>query len=665
MIRFGCISDLLINDQLACDIIDKYKPEKFIFKIPIKSRNLKACLKYLESTFNNNFSYFLIEAFVKMIGEYQKTTVLNQQDYVTLIIKIIEKHNHLLFEIPRDFWTPDTYQAIIDKAPKTMTYAYHLVEQEIFTQDQIQNIFMHTVKKNSNLISHLKNYKSIGLSLQSYSEICLEAVKENANTIQYIHQDAINMSLYQTAVEQNGSALQYIKLNNNIQESEYIELCFLAVERTPSALQYVDDKYKLAVIDALDLERIAQLDYGMIEFIPDSYPKKKELIKKIADNTSNIVITQYDDKEFKDTYLVYANHLKRKGKTIHVNTAGLNYLLSTISPQASINLVLLGHATHKAEKLAGIDANKINSILIDNEMIQRVTLLGCHSAVSKPLAKEQEMISDYKQRHTYAGLLIANELPDPSKYEDYFKKMKVDKNQHTANKFFILVHSRAKTSSPVLLEITKGTDDVITENKYDLDKNKLDNIAPILGKNKGKIPYAPKKNVLYNLVGGKNSVYLNHEQSLRMIGAACGYADIFHREHPEYKQRKNEYPFLAGLEIGQDEADVIQPSLLKLFSDKIKSEPKITRDIVVKGYTQSVHVDIQEQQMKMARTYLYSKKYKESKTPKFFSQKGKEDNIERKKLREERRKNIDAMAKGETEEESKVKSIKLHTKRHK
>ncbi len=73
----------------------------------------------------------------------------------------------------------------------------------------------------------------------------------------------------------------------------------------------------------------------------------------------------------------------------------------------------------------------------------------------------------------------------------------------------------------------------------------------------------------------------------------------------------------------------MQESLLKKLVDAIKYDQTIKRDILVKGYTKYLHVNIKENRLQVTRTHLYPSNYVGST---FYSKQG---TIDYKKLANE------------------------------
>ena len=380
----------------------------------------------------------------------------------------------------------------------------------------------------------------------------------------------------------------------------------------------------------------------------------------------------YKDHEIHDAYLVYAHSPARKGKTLHVSSDELREMLTKVRKYqghaaSHLNLVFLGHATYRTNFIASMDAADISTLVADHDNISRVTLLGCHTATVAPTEKEKRMTEKYQDtlkspKYAHSAVMLMSYLPNKDQYDGFFKKMSTDSKGRKTDTLFILINNSSSKKPAMLMLKKDSSTGSISMHSYDnLTDESMVAIKKLIGSSSGKIPIPSNKNPIIYYRGGKSAEFLTQIDSEKLLDVLNENEPRFSKRHPQYKEDKQMFPFMTGLELEESEEDKISPSLLKHVKDAIKSEPRITREITVKGYNKAVHVDTKERQMKVYETHLYKSEYSGKDRSTFFSEL--KDNIDRKKLADARKREMEKMAKGELGEESIAKSIIVRVKK--
>ena len=116
---------------------------------------------------------------------------------------------------------------------------------------------------------------------------------------------------------------------------------------------------------------------------------------------------------------------------------------------------------------------------------------------------------------------------------------------------------------------------------------------------------------------------------------------------------------MRGVAMNEAEQDKLDTSLLKKLVDAIKAEPRVKREVEVKGYTRSLHVDMVEEGFRGSRSNIYEKEYRYRTPDSFFGRSSVEikPNIIYKQMYAEIKSEMDRMAKGVEQPESSAKSI--------
>lgn len=517
--------------------------------------------------------------------------------------------------------------------------------------------------------AYMKRVTQNGLDLKDVPSemrnkpLCLAAVQQNGKAIQHVPDVILDDDIKLAAIKSDCLALLLISeesrseefcfhsvrrngilLGDVPNESRTKRVCVAAVLQNSLAMAHVPDDILIDVIDAVTPEKILSDNYDARRFLPSNYD---EVCQTFLFNIRNIVITDdadniislCSDYELRDIYLVYANSSKHKGKTIHVDLANVSKLMEELKSYdiANINFVLLGHANNESEELAGMCFEEIASFIKDHDKISSLTLLGCNTAQAEKLNKEKKMIRKFASTYQAkkSGLMFMSHFPAEEHCADLLSRVNLDST-------FVVVESQ-KDSQYYLVFIENERMQTCL-----LDQAKVNNLENFL--NHGNRLKFPKEVGRINIF--RDKIKPLSQQELQQFLDVRDNAIKFTKLHPEYKMDKKIYPFLRNITIDKTELDKLKPSLFKKLIRTLE-ESGFNRELIVKGYLKFLHVDTQEKCMQLTKTYLYrEKKYHHCR---FYED---EDVINRKKLLDERRNDINQMIKGNVTGDSIVKSIK-------
>ncbi len=497
-------------------------------------------------------------------------------------------------------------------------------------------------------------------------EICLLAVQSDGDMLKFVPMDLRDDAMCLAAVKSRGLALEHVPIARRsdmiIEES---------VKQNVASLTFIEDNVKLKIIEKLGFENLLISDFSLLSRLPEGHDYHSK-IKDFLSTIKHIVVTKgdlYSDIEVKDAFRVYSESAKRKGKTIHVNRYSLNDLLKLIdkySSQERLNLVLLGHATTSSDQIADLKVSDIIEVVADNTNINTVTLLGCNSAKSLPLEEEKVLDKNYREqlasteRNVYSGVALMSDFPEAEMQKDLFKKMATDEQGKTTNTIYVIVTNKTNAKTNVVTLQRDAANNQITSTNQELNDESFAKLSKLIGNTSGKLPPTTKRMPVNYYRGGKATSFLSPAESEQLTEILHSNEQRYSKQHPKYKQDKKAFPFMTGISIDESEEDKLQSSLLQKVTAAIRDDYRIQQEVDVKGYTKAIHVDTKERQMKVFRTHLYDKDYKGLPSQNFFTDKL--DNINRKKLAEERKIELDKMT-SNNKTESSAKSITVRIKK--
>lgn len=540
--------------------------------------------------------------------------------YITeeVYIECIKQHPDAILAMPKEFMNEKMYQLAIKHNAACLEYipeskrTYALCEKAV---DASPSVLAFVPNK-------IKTY-----------EMCFKVV-ERTGILHNVPEDYMDEKICMIATKVNGLSLSNVPNKNKYP----LELFINAVGNNAAALEFVPEDRKFAVIETIKAETILRDNITVFDYFPAELQNKYQQIKDdILKQAQHIVVIANADKidhELRDIYHVYANDPKRKNKTIYTDESRLNDVLTTVttSPHA-ITLALVGHANPDSTSIADIDVGNIVTILENNENINSIALLGCNSAKSKMPVEEWRMIQqlDDSVENSYPngiGFLASSKPLEPKDYEECFKQVAMDA---------VGVLMRTGQSQPPykLLYLQRGKDNHIFEKSYEINETQLQEIKNYIMKGgKSPIPKDGIRKIRFN----SNPLSNNTWQQIVNI---CQGNARFIKSDTNYHRDKKRYPFLNYFTMSEAEAEKkLEKSLLKIFFEEISTaqkEGRIKQDITLKGYANSLHVDVKQRAMIVTRTHLYPKTYTQS----MFHQN--KENIEVDKMTTERKQTIEKL----------------------
>lgn len=479
------------------------------------------------------------------------------------------------------------------------------------------------------------------------SECCMEAVKQDGNALEFVPESVEDYENIRTvALQQTGAALRHIPM-----EKRSLKMCVDSVMQNSLFLEYVPDDLKKIVIETITPEKILADNYAAHQYFPEGFDYDDHFLSGIK----HIIVTKNNatikDHELKDISLVYANSPKRQNKILVTNNNDVEFLLERLEKNQAqnINLVLLDHANEKSEKIAAMDAKSVSNLLSQHPIIDRITLLGCNTAKSEKLDTEIEMIRRFSHSNHTAGLILMSSIPAKEQFSTLLKFANLDE-------VYVLINPLHGKEHHQLLHLSKDGENLINDNMITLDNDAIKNLQNTFIRGK-KFSFPKSENEKKIMRDSEHTLSLKEQEK---ILETFFKTEKFDREHPEYKQDKKKYPYLSSVTIDKQEENKLKESLLKKMSAVIRNNPEITWDIEIKGYTKSVHADLIKNRLQGSRSYLYTSQYKKSKSTFFHSKK---ENIERKKLAEERNILNKELEKKNESGDTTVKAIKVRIKK--
>jgi len=486
-------------------------------------------------------------------------------------------------------------------------------------------------------------------------EILLAAVKQNGYALSFVAPEKQTEAMRLEAVIQDGDALQDIPA-----KEQTIDVCLAAVLQDAKALEYVSDHHREAIIDSLSPAYLLAADYACIRYFSNREKYEGE-INAFLSKIKYVVVrrddgTHHHDDEIRDIQTVYAQ--KHPGKTVCMSIEDendkneLDHLLTTLQNNRSpIHLALTGHANPTARELAGMTVTDIVNACENHPNITHIHLVGCRTAQALPPQQEKEMSQSLaekirkKEQKKYGFQTMLNAPVNDAEFEkkcaDFCEKNKLDG---------VYVVSKEGNDTYRLIAMKISNDGKMVEKISDIPENRREKVTTVL---KMKKPLVFQKDIL-TYRDQQSPMQPNEVTAVRALAYEH---DRFDPRHPKYETDKKTYPFLAKIPAAITD---LQESLLKKLANKIEKNLDIKHEITIEGFTQALHVDAPTQQLLASRTHLYpSTGY----TSALFGQG--ESIINREKLNQERREDINATKKENSELEgaSKARTLLVKTRR--
>ena len=651
-LRYLIPPELYFNDETIRDaIVSRIGTD--LFYVPEQMRNLKICVAAVNQT-----PSALAYVPEKLVDHDEFKKVLD------ICYNTIPEYPQALSWLPISKRSFDLCHAAVLKDYRAIIYVPDALLDRAEFKQAIENWRL-------DIMANVENIKFTPVKLLT-QDICNAAVVANIGFMPFVPKAFLLDVCVLLMAKHNYSKRSLLTYFNHITKDESIKLDYLEhAKNNPSIFKLLNEEDKIFVVDTLGAEHFLQDDYANIPLLPQSCITDTMLTSMLR-NIVHVVVTEREiatsAEELNDTFNVYANSPARKGKTIHVDTPNLQNLLTNLKKYqekgAELNIVLLDHANSDSVSLAGINVNEMTDLLARNDNVTKVTLLGCNTVKAKQLDIEKVMESQYQAAlkapapKSYSAVILSYDLPTEDQYAKFFDKMSTDKNKHPAETLYIFVYG-SFTQSPCVIALKKDLNGSVTGQRYDQTDESMQQLGKVVGNKK-----ASKNQRIIYYRGGNSTDNLTPDESIKVADIVNSQHPRFSKGHPQYKEDKKMFPFMAGVALQAPEEDKILPSLLKRLADAIKNNSDIQRDIAIKGYTKEVHVDKIERQMKVHDTHLYTPKYEELRF-RFFSTEHKtiEDNLNRKKLAKGIKKEIDAMSSDEQEKDfTAVKSITVRVK---
>ena len=205
--------------------------DKFIINIQ-KQSNLVCNSQtiYDEETINKEISFEELITNQSLIARYAKNATEQE------IAELIEKHGLELTE--KSLITLlKTARPLLIVAQHNQQLVKEIFEKNLNLKNRFKGIYEKfaesVLKKEENLSNERINLESLDIEERTY-EMCLDAVKQNSDSLYHVPPKFRTPELYLAAVEQNGEALKDVPLGLRTED-----LCLAAVQKDGEALSYV------------------------------------------------------------------------------------------------------------------------------------------------------------------------------------------------------------------------------------------------------------------------------------------------------------------------------------------------------------------------------------------------------------------------------------------
>jgi hypothetical protein len=158
------------------------------------------------------------------------------------------------------------------------------------------------------------------ISSEQYIKICIQAVKHNVSILKYVKPYKRTYEIYMLAVTKYGKHLENVKLNGNITQEQYYELCEKAVENYGQAIFYV----KTEVIDENYHKPKYMTSKQYYKLCEKALTEDGYALEYVNKNIKNITSDQYY-KLYEIAVTTYGEALAFIPKTLIDNTTPFKY----------------------------------------------------------------------------------------------------------------------------------------------------------------------------------------------------------------------------------------------------------------------------------------------------------------------------------------------------
>ena len=581
-------------------------------------------------------------------AELRLSDLFNKETIKLIHLAIITENNSSLTQVVRyslvnkDFENNDHYYQLCKRALALDGMALRYVD-EAYAGDM--DFYLGAVQQNGLALEYVPK----NIAINNYFKIALEAVQENPTAVSLVRRglpEQYRRAIFLKAVTIDGLALEYIfEMNNDL------ELGMTAVEQNIYAMEFVDEDLRHLMISSGKAEYFLEKNYMSHLYFP---PIEKAKVGLFLERIEHVIVfdkRDLEDKELEDSRSVYAMSDSRKGKVTSVSTIDIESLLNDLQTlhdktNKKINLLILGHTNVRCEKIAGLTASDINSLLHKYPVIGKLTLFGCKGLQSYKLEEEKAIIKRVSSNKSirHCGLLVTrhDDIKDPEKL---LRSIKL-------NEAYVITESKLEDSSIYSIRyIKKLGNEVVVSNSSTLSQDEIKKLENKFCKNKSISSGLINKNTMCVLKNANTPLQMTELEFFNQFFSG----DKFNNQNALYQESKRDYPFLRSMTIDLMECkQKFTESLMQKIIMEIEKNPR-EHQIIVKGYGNIIHVDNAEKRFHVLPDLCYTKHFYQHR---LFNNPS-IDNLNRKQINTERRKMIDEIESGNEEGDTLAKSIKV------
>lgn len=486
------------------------------------------------------------------------------------------------------------------------------------------------------------------------------ALKEDWRVVTHFPKIMLTDELCYNLIRRNGLALGAIPdIASRFQDDVYFDFCVEAVHQNALALQFVPDHLKEKVIEKVGLIALLSNNYLAIQYLPNQPNYSDEINLIIASIDYVVVMSTDNNRELNDIQSVYANAAKREGKTITIKNGSIeqiNNLLSKLDAHPKVTLAFIDHGAVDTDEVACLSPQDVAGVCKSHPNIQHIELLSCNIAKARAPTAENEMSSKVKLKYekmsndryglqSMLGAPLAADTDFQNRCLDFCKK-------NNLKGVYLLSKDAQDKYRLIVMKVDDDYTKITKCVESAIPMTKIPDLSKLLDNQKKAFSFPVKSGEILPIRKKDQPLSVAELQAIREIKYE---KRRFNPQHPKYKNDKKIYPFLSTVHVNEGD---LQDSYMKKVVEAIKADPDITWDIAVKGASKALHVDIKEKHFEVSRTHLYSHEYNNT----FFASND-ESNIDHKKLKQERKEEIEAMRSSDVPTESKAKKISVIVKK--
>jgi hypothetical protein len=95
------------------------------------------------------------------------------------------------------------------------------------------------------------------------------------------------------------------------------------------------------------------------------------------------------------------------------------------------------------------------------------------------------------------------------------------------------------------------------------------------------------------------------DKELDYLDSMFDQTNRFSKQNPLYQKNKEIYPFFTGKILTRADESKLLSCLLEKVLTSVRDDADIKRNVIIKGYTRLVHVDIKEKRMLLTHENIY------------------------------------------------------------